>query len=143
MNSATLLFVQAIMTLSVIPVQDYCFVLPAQSVEPNSTRGNTHNYLLSLTHYRSNNHTGAYMSLNIEFLNNLFILLLPALFTFVLITLALMCIRNQHANTCMPGTLLYKLACCRNLISPCFLVCQRQKSNLCYFDHHQEKNNIS
>lgn len=42
------------------------------------------------------------MSLNIEFLNNLlkFMVLQSALFTFGLITSALMCIRNQHADTC-------------------------------------------
>lgn len=59
------------MTLSVIPVQCYWFALPAQRKVSNSTRGKTHNYLLPLTHYCLNNHTSAYMSLNIEFLNNL------------------------------------------------------------------------
>lgn len=142
MNSAPSLFVQAIMTLSVIPVQYHCFVLPAQSVRPNSTRGSMHNYLLSLTHYCLNKHTNAYMSLNIEFMNNLLMLLQSALFTFALITLAVMCIRNQRANTCMPGILLDKLACCWNLISHVSLFVKgrgSRESNLYCFSSSRSK----
>lgn len=72
--------------------------------------------------------TSTCMSLIIGFLNNLlnFMLLQLALFTFVLIASVLMCIRNQHDNTCMPEILLCKLTCCWNLLSHVFLFCRRQ-----------------